>query len=257
MTAKRGLFCITVVLLILVMSSVAGAGMLLEVDGNALGAAVVVENGRSYLPLRAVVEMVGAEINWDNQSKTAYISKGHTVLAFSEGKAEYLVNGKVHVMDVVPLIVDGRLYVPIRFAAESLGYRVAYDEDAKTIRLTSVEPAFTADVAWSVSNGGRVKFLLTVKNPGSVPVEVVLPGGQDFDMLVLKEGKVIYRWSEGKAFTMALRFITYASGEEKQFTWEWMPPSAGTYEIEVFYMGISRDEPVVTKTLVVDWEPSA
>ncbi|MBS4030295.1 MAG: hypothetical protein KGZ63_02590 [Clostridiales bacterium] len=256
MTAKRSLFCVIALLLVSLISSVASAGALVEVDGNVFGT-VVVENGRSFLPLREAVDMLGVKINWDNHSKTAYITKDKTVVAFTQGKTEYRVNGEVQLMDVVPLNVDGRIFVPVRFAAESLGFRVVYDQETKIIRLRSITPVLTANLQWSVPSGNRVEFALTVKNSGSASAEVILLDGQDFDMVVKKDGKEIYRWSDGKFFTLAIRNVTYAPGEEKQFTWEWMPPSAGTYEIEVYYLGISREEPVVQQTLIVDWDPSA
>lgn len=252
MAVKRSLLCVMVLLLVSLMSSVASAEMLVEVDGNVLGTGAVVENGRSYLPLRASADMVGAEIEWDNQSKTAYITKDGIVVAFSQGETEYRVNGVVQVMDVIPLNVDGRIFVPVRFAAESLGYRVVYDQEAKTIRLRSEEIVLTAELTWSVPTNNSVDFAFTVKNTGSAPARVTLLGGQDFDMVVKQDGKEVYRWSDGKFFTLAIRYITYAPGEERQFTWEWVPPAAGTYEVEVYYLGISREVPVALQSLIVD-----
>ena len=153
--------------------------------------------------------------------------------------------------------VDGRIFVPLRFAAESLGYRVEYDQETKVIRLSTKKPILTSGLQWSVPSGNSVGFALTVKNSDSSPANVILLGGQDFDMVVKQDGKEIYRWSDEKFFTLAIRYITYAPGEERKFTWEWMPPSAGTYEIEVYYLGVSREEPVVRQSLIVDWEPSA
>jgi hypothetical protein len=256
MTAKRSLYSVFVLLLVLLLPSVAGAAMRVEVDGKVFGT-VMIENGRSFLELRNFSETVGAGIEWDNNTKTAYIAKGDTVVAFVQGKREYLVNGDVRVMDAVPLNLSGRIFVPVRFAAESLGYRVVFEHESKTVRLSSKESALSTDLSWGVQFGSSMEFTLKVKNPGTVPVGVVLSDGQDFDLVVKQAGKEIYRWSDGKMFTMALRYVTYAPGEEKKFTWEWSPPAAGTYEMEVYYLGINRREPVVQWTLVVDWEPSA
>lgn len=256
-TVRRGLFCWGIALiLVLFVSSAASAEVRVDVNGKVLVGGIV-ENGRSFLEMRFFAETLGAAVAWHHESKTVYITQGETVVSFTQGQAKYFVNGEVRVIDAAPINVGGRLFVPLRAAAESLGYLVAYDQEAKTVSLKKEEAVLSAELDWKVLFGNDVAFALTVKNTGNVPVDVTLPGGQDFDMVVKQDGKEVYRWSDGKFFTLALRFVTYAPGEEKQFTWEWLPPAAGTYEVEVYYLGISVNEPVVRKTLVVDWEPSA
>ena len=39
-------------------------------------------------------------------------------------KYEIIVNGTIHKIDVAPTIVNGRTYVPVRFAAENLNTKV-------------------------------------------------------------------------------------------------------------------------------------
>lgn len=257
MMSRKGLFVACIVLTVLLLSSVAAAEVQLEVDGSPLEMIVVLEAGRSYLPLREFGETLGAEILWDHQEKAAYITKGNSTVTFTDGDSEYRLNGDVRKMDTEPYIRNGRIFVPVRYAAQGLGYGVVFDEGAKTVRLQREEPVLTSDVAWKLLAENSLEFTLTMKNTGDTPVEVEVPSGQDFDMVVKQDGKEIYRWSDGMFFTLALRYVTYAPGEENRFSWEWTPPAAGTYEIEVYYLGVSREEPVVRETLVVDWETSA
>ena len=53
-----------------------------------------------------------------------------------------------------------------------------------------------------------------LNNKTGAPLRVVFAGGQTFDMtLDDAEGKTLYRWSNGKAFTLALRPVDLAPGE--------------------------------------------
>lgn len=52
------------------------------------------------------------------------------------GNREIRINGKALVVDVPAQIVGGRTMVPLRLVAEALGADVAWDEAAKTVRVT-------------------------------------------------------------------------------------------------------------------------
>ena len=55
---------------------------------------------------------------------------------------------------------------------------------------------------------------LTLRNTHPEPLPLTFPSGQSYDLVLKTEdGKEVYRWSEGKAFTQALRRETLALGE--------------------------------------------
>lgn len=52
---------------------------------------------------------------------------------------------------------------------------------------------------------GRLLITLTVTNDGDEPYTVEHQNGQEYDFIVLdKRGRVLWRWSDGRAFTQAL-----------------------------------------------------
>ena len=71
-----------------------------------------------------------------------------TVLAIDSNKA--LVNGKEKNIDedssVKPVIYNNLTYVPLRFLAEATGYKVEYDEETRTARLTSDSGEMTVNI---------------------------------------------------------------------------------------------------------------
>jgi hypothetical protein len=115
------------------------------------------------------------------------------------------------------------------------------------------EVALRAALSSRVLHDKSVEFALTVTNVSESSVQVVLYNGQDFEMLAKKDGDVVYRWSDGMFFTQAIRSVTYDPGEVKRFVWKWSPESPGLYELEVFYLGISRAEPAIRQMYIVDY----
>ena len=96
-------------------------------------AAPYVADGRTMVPIRALTETFGAEVDFKDNVVT--IVDGDTTVVMTIGETTYTVNGEEVTMDVAPVIGSGdRTYVPIRFVAEALGYKVTplYAADGTT-----------------------------------------------------------------------------------------------------------------------------
>lgn len=99
----------------------------IDVDGRTveIDTAAVVQSGRTYVPYRAIGELLGAEVAYDSHVRTITTTFDDTVLTMTIGYNHYAVNGTVYQMDAAPYInSDGRTMVPIRFVAEVMGYDV-------------------------------------------------------------------------------------------------------------------------------------
>ncbi len=101
----------------------------MNVDGRTvtIDTAATIRNNRTYVPYRAIGELLGARIEYNDKIRTITTYFGNnSTLTMSVGYNRYAVNGKVYQMDVVPYInEDGRTMVPIRFVAEVIGYNVS------------------------------------------------------------------------------------------------------------------------------------
>ena len=103
------------------------------VTGDA--APFVDSNWRTMVPLRALAESFDAEVNWDNDARTVTINyDANTQIVMSIGESTYTVNGEEQTMDTAPVIQGDRTYVPIRFAAQGMGFSVTplYDSNNLT-----------------------------------------------------------------------------------------------------------------------------
>ena len=97
-------------------------------------AAPFVQNDRTYVPFRALGETFGAKVDWDQDAQTVTYVLGDTTVVMTIGEKTYTVNGEEKTMDVAPVLTGDRTYVPVRFVAESLGYKVTplYAADGTT-----------------------------------------------------------------------------------------------------------------------------
>lgn len=99
----------------------------MNVDGRTIemDTVSVIKSGRTYVPFRAIGELLGARVEYDNNVRTITTYFDDSVLTMSVGYNHYAIDGKVYQMDAAPYInSDGRTMVPIRFIAQVIGYDV-------------------------------------------------------------------------------------------------------------------------------------
>lgn len=103
---------------------------------STLDAVPIIQNDRTLLPLRAVVEGLGGSVAWEDETKTAVFAKGDKVIFMTIGSKTAFVNTTEYTMDTEPVIIDGRTMLPIRFVAENLGFDVDWDGNTRTITVS-------------------------------------------------------------------------------------------------------------------------
>lgn len=108
------------------------------INGNKseLDVAPIIQDGRTLLPLRAVVEGLGGSVAWDEETNTAVLAKGEKAIFITIGSKTAFVNTAKHTLDTEPIIIDGRTMLPIRFVAENLGFTVTWNESTSEIIIT-------------------------------------------------------------------------------------------------------------------------
>ncbi|MDP4133040.1 MAG: discoidin domain-containing protein [Bacillota bacterium] len=100
-----------------------------------------IDGGYTMIPLRGLLEEMGAEITWTDDTQTIYLKKGPIDttlqiwynLAFVNDIKYGLVR---YTLEVPPKIKDSRTFIPLRFVSEQLGYSVSWDGATQTITIT-------------------------------------------------------------------------------------------------------------------------
>jgi hypothetical protein len=103
------------------------------------GTTPVIQNGRTLVPVAAIIEALGGKVVWSASARTVTITLGDTELVLAIGGPSAYVNGKPVPIDadpmVVPVILNSRTMLPFRFIAEQLGGTVEWNAATRTVVL--------------------------------------------------------------------------------------------------------------------------
>ena len=113
----------------------------------------VIKEGRTLVPVRALSNALGAEVDWDDEERKVTITQAvydneepitvsfyvdadeNDKMTFSITGGEY--DGE-HTLDVSAQIFQNRTFVPVRFVAIAFGKDVGYDQLSRTVFLGEV-----------------------------------------------------------------------------------------------------------------------
>ncbi|MEW6541968.1 MAG: exo-beta-N-acetylmuramidase NamZ domain-containing protein [Bacillota bacterium] len=119
--------------------------VLVLVDGRAVVSDVapyIDANNRVMAPLRAIVEALGAQVDYETRSKTITITRAGKKSVFTVGSTTAVFDGTAVTLDTSPVIKDGRTMVPARFTAESVGAKVHWDGGTRIATVISPQVGF-------------------------------------------------------------------------------------------------------------------
>jgi len=95
----------------------------------------IAEGGRTMVPIRVVMEHLGAEVEWESESRTVSISRGDRVIDLVIDSKEAQVDSVSVSLDAAPVIRQGRTMVPLRFVTENLQGSVHWDDIRRAVYL--------------------------------------------------------------------------------------------------------------------------
>ena len=99
----------------------------------------IISNGRTMVPLRAVAEALGCQVEWDNTTKTATFVQGEVTAVVTVGENYITVGDGVYnsdlPIDTPAVIVNSRTMIPLRALSEGFGYSVEWDSKTKTVNI--------------------------------------------------------------------------------------------------------------------------
>ncbi len=84
-------------------------------------------NGSVLVPLRGILENLGASIQFQNATQVITATKGQTKIVLQVGKNSATVNGKQVNLSQPAMSNNGRVFVPLRFVSESLAAQVTWE----------------------------------------------------------------------------------------------------------------------------------
>lgn len=102
----------------------------------------VISNGRTLVPMRAILEALGATVEWDANSKSVMATRGNTAALLTVGNSIMRygsVGGSAidETLDAPPEIINGRTMIPARAIAEAFSCQVGWDAASRTVTITN------------------------------------------------------------------------------------------------------------------------
>ena len=102
---------------------------------------VMIDN-RTMIPMRALAELMGATVDWNNdERKITIVRAGTTVEMYVDNETAY-VDGKAIEMDVAPIIINSRTRIPARYISEFLDQTVEWIPGRREVAVTENKELF-------------------------------------------------------------------------------------------------------------------
>lgn len=93
------------------------------------------KNNHVMLPLRGIASLLGATVQWQNN--TVYINKAETSIQLNLSDNIAFVNGERVSLDSSAEIKSGRTMVPLRFISEHFSFHVNWNNSTQTVEIDS------------------------------------------------------------------------------------------------------------------------
>ncbi len=97
----------------------------------------IIDNDFTMVPMRKIFEALGATVDWDDSTKTAYGKKGSISCSFKIGDKMLYKNGEIIELAAPAKITEGRTLVHVRAIAETFGAEVDWDPNTGLVSITS------------------------------------------------------------------------------------------------------------------------
>ena len=124
-------------------------------------------NETTYIPLRAVSTLAGASVAFDDDTRTAYITKSGLSMSVADGSYIVYANERP-LLSTTPatILSDGRMYVPVRSIAKALSLTVEW-LPSRIVKLSgTVKPLAHADKFYNQDNLYWLSRIISAESQG-------------------------------------------------------------------------------------------
>lgn len=91
--------------------------------------------GRTMVPLRAIFEVLGADVLWNAEERSITSTLGDVTILMTLDSEKMYRNSEEVVLDIPAQLVDGRTLVPVRAISESFGYQVDWEAETQAVTI--------------------------------------------------------------------------------------------------------------------------
>lgn len=173
-----------------------------------------IDNGSTLVPIRGTLEQLGFLIEWIHKDQLVVVKKDDTVITLKANTKTATINGKSHTLQTPAKLINGSVFVPLRFISEATGSEVGWHGPSTKVSIdkkyffyvdqtkrkfdpdqpaTEVNSSFYVGV-WDIWVPGGWGNTGTTTNPdGSTTTEQeYVPGASGKTLTIKSDGK--YTW---------------------------------------------------------------
>lgn len=162
----------------------------------------IIEEGYTLVQFRPSFEALGFQIQWDEEHAIVTGKAPNTKLELQLDSKTAYVNGEARELEIAPRMVNGSVYVPIRFLGESTGGDVAWDPKTNHVDIITDKGYYVymevirndfEKVKYWLDHGGGANFAnnndgisaidMAVHHKNAKMVKLLLDYGANPDML--------------------------------------------------------------------------
>lgn len=121
----------------------------------------IVQNGRTMVPFRNLLESLNASIDYNSATRTITSSTANVTVKLVLGEKVAVKNGELIQLSVAPYVRDGVTYVPLRFLSQSFNYVVDYKDSTIFISTGNQSSSSAASNSASNNTTNQTKNLTT------------------------------------------------------------------------------------------------
>jgi len=134
-------FLILILLCSATTTAYAGDEITVTVNGKKVESDVpaVINSGNTMLPFRAIFNALGVTdscIQWNQNAKCIEVRTGEKYIFLAIGSSLAIVGDTPVTLNAPPYVENSRTLVPVRFVSESLGAKVEWVQESKTVVIT-------------------------------------------------------------------------------------------------------------------------
>ncbi|OAS14000.1 N-acetylmuramoyl-L-alanine amidase family protein [Paenibacillus oryzisoli] len=111
-------------------------------------------NDNTIVPVRIIVEQIGAKVSWDEATSKVTIVKDKVNIQLVINNVTALINGKKETLEVGPKIENGSTMLPLRFIGEVLGIEFKWDGATSSVHMFKPTESDSKPVTAPVDVGG-------------------------------------------------------------------------------------------------------
>lgn len=107
-------------------------------------APIIIENDRTLVPVRAILEYLDYNVDWDGATQKVTIAKDETTLNLiigdTQATRDIIYKGNTHSyknpLEVAPQIINDSTYIPLSDVAKAFALNITWDSDNREVHIT-------------------------------------------------------------------------------------------------------------------------